>query len=252
MKIGIFDSGIGGLTVLKTLINKYPNNEYIYYGDTINLPYGNKTIEELQELSSKDVEFLINKQVDIIIIACGTVSSNCLDYLKNKYQTPIYDIISPTINYLNNSRHTNIGIIATNRTIDSHIFKNNLNKEKNIYEIATPDLVPLIENNNLFKINDILDKYLSKYKDKIDILVLGCTHYPSIYNHINKYLNNKIKLLDMSIPLSDKLSINNNNKQSIKIYYSKLSNTIIDNTKRILELDNIYMKNNILYIFNKN
>ena len=252
MKIGIFDSGIGGLTVLKALINKYPNNEYIYYGDTINLPYGNKTIEELQELSSKDVEFLINKQVDIIIIACGTVSSNCLDYLKNKYQTPIYDIISPTINYLNNSRHTNIGIIATNRTIDSHIFKNNLNKEKNIYEIATPDLVPLIENNNLFKINDILDKYLSKYKDKIDILVLGCTHYPSIYNHINKYLNNKIKLLDMSIPLSDKLSINDNNKQSIKIYYSKLSNTIIDNTKRILELDNIYMKNNILYIFNKN
>ena len=239
MRIGIFDSGIGGLTVLKTLINKYPNNEYIYYGDTLNLPYGNKTIKELQELSSKDVEFLINKQVDIIIIACGTVSSNCLDYLKNKYNIKIYDIISPVIKYLNNSNYNNIGIIATNRTIDSHIFKNNLNKEKNIYEIATPDLVPLIENNNLFKINDTLDKYLSKYKDKIDILVLGCTHYPSIYNHINKYLNNKIKLLDMSIPLSDKLSINDNNKQSIKIYYSKLSNTIIDNTKRILELDNI-------------
>ena len=91
MKVGIFDSGIGGLTVLKTLIYKYPNNEYIYYGDTINLPYGNKTIEELQQLSSKDIEFLLNKQVDIIIIACGTVSSNCINYLKNKY-TKIYNL----------------------------------------------------------------------------------------------------------------------------------------------------------------
>ena len=135
MKVGIFDSGIGGLTVLKQLINKYPNNEYIYYGDTLNLPYGNKTKEQLIKLSDKDVQFLISKNVDIIIIACGTVSSNCLDYLKNKYNIPIYDIISPTIDYLNKSNYQNIGIIATNRTIDSHIFKNNINK--NIYEINT-------------------------------------------------------------------------------------------------------------------
>lgn len=239
MRIGIFDSGIGGLTVLKTLINKYPNNEYIYYGDTLNLPYGTKTKEQLLELSDKDVKFLINKNVDIIIIACGTVSSNCINYLNNKYNIKIYDIISPVIKYLNNSNYNNIGIIATNRTIDSHIFKNNLNKEKNIYEIATPDLVPLIENNNLFKINDTLDKYLSKYKDKIDILVLGCTHYPTIYNHINKYLSNKVILLDMSIPLLNNISINNSNNKLIQIYYSKLSDTIKDNTKRILELDNI-------------
>ena len=240
MKIGVFDSGIGGLTVLKTLINKYPNNEYIYYGDTINLPYGNKTIEELQELSSLDIEFLLNKQVDIIIIACGTVSSNCINYLKNKYNIKIYDIISPVINYLNNSNYNNIGVIATNRTIDSHIFKNNLNQDKIIYEINTPDLVPLIESNNLSNINDTLDKYLSNYKNKLDILVLGCTHYPVLYNHINNYLNNKAILLDMSIPLLNNLSINNNDtKPSVKIYYSKLSNTIIENTKRILELDNI-------------
>ena len=240
MRIGVFDSGIGGLTVLKTLINKYPNNEYIYYGDTINLPYGNKTIKELQELSSLDIEFLLNKQVDIIIIACGTVSSNCINYLKNKYNIKIYDIISPVINYLNNSNYNNIGVIATNRTIDSHIFKNNLNQDKTIYEINTPDLVPLIESNNLSNINDTLDKYLSNYKNKLDILVLGCTHYPVLYNHINNYLNNKVILLDMSIPLLNNLSINNNDtKPSVKIYYSKLSNTIIENTKRILELDNI-------------
>ena len=235
MRVGVFDSGIGGLTVLRTLIKKYPNNEYIYYGDTLNLPYGNKTKEELQELSSQDVEFLLSKNVDIIIIACGTVSSNCLEYLKNTYKVPIYDIITPTIEYLNNNNYQNIGIIATIRTIDSHIFKNNISK--NVYEIKTPELVPIIESNNFNNLDNVLDKYLSKYKNKIDILVLGCTHYPVIYNNINKYLNNKIELLDMSNLLLDKLSDDTNS--SITIYYSKLSNTLIENTKRILNQDNI-------------
>ena len=236
MRVGVFDSGIGGLTVLKTLIDNYPNNEYIYYGDTLNLPYGNKTKEELNLLASKDVEFLLNKNVDIIIIACGTVSSNCLDYLKNKYQIPIYDIITPTINYLNNSNYKNIGIIATSRTIDSHIFKNNLNKDKTIYELSTPELVPLIESNNLDNLNTILDNYLKDYIDKLDILVLGCTHYPIILNNIDNYLDSKIKLLDMSIPILPILK--QDNTSSINIYYSKLSNTIITNTKRILNNNN--------------
>ena len=103
MRVGVFDSGIGGLTVLKKIYKHYPNNEYIYFGDTLNLPYGNKTKEELNNLSSLEIEFLLSKKVDMIIIACGTVSSNCIDYLKNKYNIPIYDIISPTISYLNNS-----------------------------------------------------------------------------------------------------------------------------------------------------
>lgn len=235
MRVGIFDSGIGGLTVLHTLIKNYPNNEYIYFGDTLNLPYGSKTKEELYKLSSNDIEFLLSKNVDIIIIACGTVSSNCLEYLKEKYSIPIYDIISPTIEYLNKGKYNNIGIIATERTIDSHIFKNNINKE--IYEIKTPELVPLIENNNLKNINNILDNYLKEYKNKIDILVLGCTHYPVIKESINKYLSNKVELLDMSNLLLEK--IKEDNSSSIIIYFSKLNNTIKENTKRILELDNV-------------
>ena len=235
MRVGIFDSGIGGLTVLHTLINEYPNNEYIYYGDTLNLPYGNKTKEQLLELSNKDVEFLISKNVDIIIIACGTVSSNCLDYLKNKYNIPIYDIISPTIDYLNKSNYQNIGVIATNRTIDSHIFKNNINK--NLYEINTPELVPIIENNDLDNLDNVLDIYLGEYRDKIDILVLGCTHYPIISNYIDKYLNNKVKLLDMSMLILDKLK--QDNISSINIYYSKINDILIENTKRILNIEDI-------------
>lgn len=235
MRVGVFDSGIGGLTVLKNIYKHYPNNEYIYLGDTINLPYGNKTKEELNYLSSLDVDFLLSKTVDIIIIACGTISSNCINYLKNKYNIPIYDIISPTIEYLNNSTYQNIGIIATEATINSHIFKNKVNK--NIYEIATPDFVPIIENNKKEILNRTIDKYLKDYQNKIDILVLGCTHYPIIKEEINKYFNNQVKLLDMSELLLDK--IDNDNSSSITIYYSKLNDTIINNTKKILDIENL-------------
>lgn len=237
MKIGIFDSGIGGLTVLKNLYNNYPNNEYIYLGDTKNLPYGSKTTKELEELSSNDVEFLLEKKVDIIIIACGTVSSNCHKYLSNKYNTPIYDIISPTIEYINNSKYKNIGVIATEATINSHIFKNNINDSKKIYEIKTPKLVPLIENNNYEKLNAVINEYLNEYIGKLDLLVLGCTHYPIIKSFISQYLNNKVKLLDMSEPLLNK--IKDNNKSNITIYFSKLTNENIENTKKILNLEDI-------------
>ena len=233
MRVGIFDSGIGGLTVLKNLYNHYPNNEYIYFGDTLNLPYGNKSKEELNNLAHKDVEFLLSKNVDLIIIACGTVSSNCYEYLKNNFNIPIYDIITPTINYINNSEYQNIGIIATNATINSHIFKNNINKVA--YEVNTPDFVPIIENNKYDILNQNIDKYLNEYKDKIDLLVLGCTHYPIIKDYLNEYLDNKVKLLDMSEPLLNILK--DGQKSNIDIYFSKLTKENINNTKKILNID---------------
>jgi len=238
MRVGLFDSGIGGLTVLKTLREKYPNNEYIYYGDTLNLPYGNKTKEELIELSVKNIDFLISKEVDIIVIACGTVSSNCITYLKNKYQIPIIDIVSPTINYLNNSDYNNVGVIATSATINSHVFKNNLNKE--VYEIETPKLVPLIENNKLDNIEEILNEYLEEYLDKIDVLVLGCTHYPILTKYLDNILPNNIKILDMSsvLNIENKDMINN----KVSIYYSHIDDTIVCNTKKILNSNSLSIK----------
>ena len=228
MRIGLFDSGVGGLTVLRTLLRKYPNNEYIYYGDTLNLPYGDKSKEELLNLAKNNVNFLLSKNVDMIIIACGTVSSNCLKELKELYKIPIISIVEPTITYLNNSNYTNIGVIATGATINSHMFKNNINK--NVYEIATPKLVPLIEGNNLDNIDDVLHEYLDDYLNKIDILVLGCTHYPIISSYISNILGN-IKLLDMS----ELIKIDNGTNNKVEIYFSKLDNTIRNNTNNILK-----------------
>ena len=100
MRVGVFDSGIGGLTILKSLLENHPNNEYIYFGDTLNIPYGEKTNDQLKDLSDKIIRFLISKKVDMIVIACGTISSSIYDEIKNKYDVPIYDIINPITNQL--------------------------------------------------------------------------------------------------------------------------------------------------------
>ncbi|MBR6690094.1 MAG: glutamate racemase [Bacilli bacterium] len=236
MKIGVFDSGIGGLTVLKRLIDKYPNNQYIYFGDTKNIPYGDKNIEELKTLASNIINFLLEKEVEMVIIACGTVSSNISNYLKEKYDIKIIDIISPVINYLNNSNYEKIGVIATQATINSKIFSKNINKD--IKEVACPMFVPLIENNNLSELENYFNIYLDKLKDR-DLIVLGCTHYPIIKDNISKFLGNNIKLLDMSECINN---ITNNGSNKTDLYFSKLDDEIINNINNLLG-DNIYSIN---------
>ena len=228
MKIGVFDSGIGGLNVLKELLDKYPNNTYYYFGDNINIPYGTKTKYELTILSSKIIDFLIFKEVDLIIIACGTISSNIYFDLKQKYNIPIYDIISPTIEYLNNSNYQKIGVLATEMTVKSQIF-NQINKE--IYQIPCPKLVPLIEDN--LDYTDVLAEYL-KQLPKVDTIVLGCTHYPVFEKYLNK-LN--YKTINMGKVLCEKLNLKNNKELKIRLYFSKVDHNLITNIDKIIKYD---------------
>ncbi len=218
MKIGIFDSGIGGLTVLKELL-KY-KNEYYYYGDNINIPYGTKTKHELQILASKIIEFLISKNVDMIIIACGTISSNIYEYLKNKYDIPIYDIISPTLNYLKDKSYYTF---ATPMTCRSKIFNN---------AIECPLLVPLIENGK--NVTDALKEYLNKIPTNSN-LVLGCTHYP-ILTHEILNIRPDLNLINMGKILGESLNLNSN-KLKIRLYFSKVDINLLDNINKIIKYD---------------
>lgn len=236
MRIGVFDSGLGGINVLSCLIKKYPNNDYIYFGDTKNLPYGDKTMDELYRLAREAISFLLTKNVDIIIIACGTISSNCYHTLKNEYNIPIYDIVSPTIEYLKNCSLDKIGVIGTKRTIESNIF--NI-PNKSIKMLATPSFVPIIENNLIEeKKEDIIDE-LSCFKDS-DILVLGCTHYPSLKKIIDEM---NINTLDMGEVLINKLKIDNTGNKTCELYFSLVSANLIQNINKILHNDyQIYIK----------
>ena len=231
MRIGIFDSGIGGINVMASLIAKYPNNEYIYFGDTKNIPYGNKNKEQLLHLASEAIDFLIKKDVNIIIIACGTISSNCYQELKNKYKIKIYDIISPTIEYLKNSNLKNIGVIGTIKTIESNIF--NI-KNKNIKQKMTPSFVPIIENNEINSKSDFIIRELQEFKND-DILVLGCTHYPLLKNIIEKNIG--IKTLDMGECLTKSIPLTNNSKASYELFFSKIDQNLIDNINQILNVN---------------
>lgn len=233
MRIGIFDSGVGGINVLKEIVKKYPNNHYIFYGDTKNLPYGSKTIDELKLLASNIIDFLMSKDVDMIIIACGTISSNCYDYLCNKYDIPIYDIVSPTIRYINNSNYNDIGVIATERTIESKIFEKN-NKVKLVK--ATKNFVKIIEDGIITsKEKDEIENELDYFKDKVDSLVLGCTHYPFISNIISNYLS--VPLIDMGECISNELNLSNESNKQIDLYFSEISNNLKSNISKIIDDD---------------
>lgn len=219
MRVGLFDSGVGGLTVLRRLKEKYPLNDYVYFGDTLNIPYGEKDIDTLYMLSSRIVEFFINEKVDLIVIACGTVSSNCYYKLKNNYDIKIIDIISPTIKYIKENKFDDIGVLATSRTIDSRVFKNNL--DITVYEEACSEFVDLIENNKYDLID--VEKHLSNIKS--NNIVLGCTHYPLIKNKINRNC----------IDMADNIILNDNSGNSTTVlYFSKIDDKVTDNINRIL------------------
>ena len=217
MRVGLFDSGIGGITVLKEMLKYHPNNEYFYYGDTLNVPYGDKTIEELYNCVEKIIDYLKKKKVDIIIIACGTVSANLYDRLKKEIDIPIYSVISELPKYIEEKKYKKTLVMATNRTINSHVFKNSLNTE--VIEVACPKLVPIIESGNYEELDDALDLYL-KDIDKVDSIVFGCTHYPLIKDYIRKKVGEGIDLIDIGEVLAKNIQLKDSFKM-VDLYFSK-------------------------------
>lgn len=232
MRIGMFDSGIGGLTVLKSFLKHHPNNEYIYYGDTLNMPYGDKTKEELLEKSKKIIEFLQSKNVDIIVIACGTVSSNIYNELKEFCKVPIYNIISEVKDYILKREYKKVLVMATSATVSTHIFKN-MNQEI-INEVACPKLVPLIENNKLDLLDEVLDEYIDK-KEDYDAIILGCTHYSIIKEKIKNKMNSNIEIIELGEIVAKNIKLKESNK-NLELYFSKEMPNLSDNINKILLL----------------
>lgn len=224
MRIGVIDSGIGGLTVLKELIKKYPNNQYIYYGDTLNNPYGNKNKYELFKLSRKMIDYLTSEQVDAIVIACGTISVNVYQELKEIYNIKLYSVMEPVIRYIN-SHNEKIGIIATEMTIKSGLF-NSLDFKRSCLMF-----VPLIEKRKYREMDKYIDEYLCDCH--VDALIMGCTHYPIIEDRLNKYFSNRVKLINMGVLLELDDVIDSD--KDVLINFSMLNEEIIKNTKEILK-----------------
>lgn len=216
-KIGIFDSGVGGLTVLKSLSDKYKCIDYIYIGDNKYCPYGDKTKEELLNYAKRIVNYFIEKGISIIVIACNTSCSQTLDELKQIYKNITFiGVIDSTIDIFLKSKKNNVLVIGTSATINSNIYESKI-KEKNnnikVTNLATPKLVPLIENMKMTK--KVLNEYLKPYNN-IDSIILACTHYKLIEKEIDK--NIKVINSSDSIVNTIKNYIIESTTGSVKIY----------------------------------
>lgn len=208
--IGVFDSGIGGVTVLEELVKKFPNENFIYVGDTLNLPYGTKSPEKLRELVSNIANYLVGRNVKAIVIACNTATANS-HHIKDEIDVPVIGVIDPTAKYAyENSKNKNILVLATNVTIESNSYQqalNNIDPNGNYYFSKCSEFVDAIESNNInteasFKL--VSDK-LTEYKDKnIDTIILGCTHFGLYSNEINNVFP-KAKLIPCSTPTTIEL-----------------------------------------------
>ena len=198
--IGMFDSGVGGLTVLKEVIKENPNENIIYLGDTKRFPYGSKSKESIIELTRNGINFLISKNVKAVIIACGTATSQALDVIKDEYDIPIIGIIESAVDYIKNKNLKDIGIIATAGTIRSNGWQNKIKErisDARIYNKACPLLAPMAEegwtNNEIAKLT--VHEYVKDFKD-IDCLILGCTHYPLFKNIIKEELGQNVDIIN--------------------------------------------------------
>ena len=199
-KIGIFDSGIGGLTVLKEIKKKCKEEDYYYYADGIHNPYGEKTEEELKQIVDHIVEYLLKKDVKLIVIACNTATTKCMKYLREKYKEITFVGTVPAIKVACDKGYKNILVMATTGTIQSvrthELVKDNKRENQNIYLQECKGLANAIERNDIKEQKEILQKIQEEYKNiDIDAIVLGCTHYPMIKRRIHSYFK-KATLLD--------------------------------------------------------
>ena len=210
MRIGLFDSGIGGFSVLKKVIELCPDNSFIYLADTARLPYGVKTTNEIKKIAEEISSWFKYQKIDAFLVACNTTNAIALDVLKNNLDVPVFDLIGSAASTIKESR---VGVLATPSTVKTKAYTNAILEFKPktfVIEQPCPEFVPMIEMDNINsdEITDVATGYLQPLlKQKIHSLVLGCSHYPLIAPLLTEILPSGVKLIDPAEALSLKLKL---------------------------------------------
>ena len=222
--IGIFDSGVGGLTVFKEIRKRFPFEDIIYFGDTARVPYGPKSRNTVIEYSIQNARFLIQQGAKIIVVACNTSSATALPQLQKLLPIPVLGVIEPgALSAVKTSNNKRIGVIGTEGTIRSQAYSSaisKLDKNCNVFSKPCPLFVPLAEEG--WEDHEVTQLTIKEYltsllQNDIDTLVLGCTHYPILKSSIQKFVGNKITLVDSAEAVTDKLDEILPNRESNKI-----------------------------------
>ncbi len=247
MPIGIFDSGVGGLTVYKSISKFFPDADLVYLGDCARVPYGNKSKETIIRYSLECSSYLYEKHnVDVLVVACNSASSYALDVLRNYFDIPVIGVVEPGVEAaLDVSKNGKIGVIGTYATVNSNAYKRNLLDKApdiQVFQKACPLFVPLVEEGmiNHPVTYHMVKEYIQELVDKgIDTLILGCTHYPLLKGVISSVYP-EIKIVDSSEVIIDKIKSIYNKKESgfrkvfltdISPAFKKLESLLLENSK---------------------
>lgn len=250
--IGIFDSGVGGISVLKKAIKILPNENYIYFGDSKNAPYGVKSVEEIKELTFEAIDILLSKGCKAIVVACNTATSAAIEDLRKKFKAiPIIGIEPAVRPAVNLNRKGKILIMATSITLAENKFNNLVEKcamNSELVALPCPGLVEMIEE-GIVEGKGIKDYLVNKFEGKIDkdisCIVLGCTHYPFIKEEIVSILGDEIPIIDGSEGTARELKrrlkesnilSDSDQKGEVQIFNSKNSSNLIELSYKLLEL----------------
>lgn len=200
--IGVFDSGLGGLTAVKEIMNLFPDENIVYFGDTGRVPYGTRSKETILKYTYSDINFLLSQDVKMIVIACGTASSAALPDIKEKFDVPIFGVVDAgAYEAARVTKNNKVGIIGTPATIKSGAYIKYLkeyNPQVEVYNQACPLFVPLVENGhfNTDVTRLVVDEYLKDIRAAgVDTLILGCTHYPLLTDAIAEYMGENVTLV---------------------------------------------------------
>ncbi|MBR4950258.1 MAG: glutamate racemase [Clostridia bacterium] len=203
--IGVFDSGLGGLTALKELIEIMPHEDFIYFGDTGRIPYGTKSSETVIKYTRQDINFLKSFDIKGILTACGTASSVALPVLKEELDIPVYGVVeSACYAAYNSTKNKRIGILGTQTTIKSKSYEKlliSIDKDIEVFAIPCPMFVPLVENGYIDSENEVSNIIVKDYvepliENGVDTVILGCTHYPLLSDIIQKHLGENVTLIN--------------------------------------------------------
>ena len=213
--IGVFDSGLGGLTVLREMISKCPNEDLVYFGDCGRIPYGTKSRETVQKYTMQDIKFLLSKDVKAIVIACNTASAYGYEMAREHFDVPVFEVVTPGARAaVRETRSGKIGVIGTPGTISTGVYEKAIrnvagDRKVEIISKACPMFVPLVEegwwdNEIAYK---IVEEYLLPLKaEGIDTLVLGCTHYPILEATISKVMGPEVRLVSSGVEMASEIA----------------------------------------------
>lgn len=204
--IGVFDSGVGGLSVVRELRSRMPGEEIIYFADTAHVPYGNRSHEEILFLGERILDYFIQQEVKVVVAACNTSSAVSIPVLKERYPIPIITVLEPGAREAALISRGRIGIMATRTTVDSQAYPRQIKMENPdllVTQVACPRFVPLVETGQIegAEAEDAVREYLEPLLEaEIDTLVLGCTHYPFLAPVISRYLPPSVQIVDPALP----------------------------------------------------